>query len=153
MVAFIDTRSVHRLNYLLAQRFGENVLYDERIMTGPGDEGKAAAEATASTPSPLVGDHVPKPGTGPTKEERDIGSFSVLFIAQTDKAGLIKVGLQGDRDPGYGFTSKMISEAAIALLTQKTCCSGGIFTPGAALRDELKKRLTAEAGILVSTED
>ena len=122
-------------------------------MTGPGDEGKSAAEAIASAPSPLVGEHAPKPGTGPTKEERDSGSFSLLFIARTAKAGLIKVGVHGDGDPGCGSTSKMISEIAIALLTQKTACPGGIWTPGAALRDELKARLTAEARILVCIED
>jgi short subunit dehydrogenase-like uncharacterized protein len=153
MMAFINTRSVHRLNYLLAQRFGEDFLYDERIMTGPGDQGRAAAEAIASAPSPLVGDQAPKPGTGPTEEERNAGSFSLLFVARTDNARLVKVGVQGDRDPGYGATSKMISEAAIALLTQKTACPGGIWTPGAALRDELGVRLTAEAGILVRIED
>jgi hypothetical protein len=43
----------------------------------------------------------------------------------------------------------MISETAMALLTPKHACPGGIWTPGAALRDELKQRLTAEAGILV----
>jgi len=152
MMAYINTCSVHRLNYLLAQRFGENFRYDECIMTGPGDEGKAAAEAIASAPSPLVGDHAPKPGTGPTKEERDTGSFSLLFIARTAEAGLIKVGVEGDQDPGYDSTSKMISEAAIALLTQKTSCLGGIWTPGAALRDELKAHLT-QAGILAWSED
>lgn len=153
LMAPINTRSVHRLNYLLDQRYGENFLYDECMMTGPGDEGKSAAEAIATAPSPLGGDHAPKPGTGPTKEERDTGSFNLLFIARTDKAGLLKVGLYGDRDPGYGSTSKMISETAIALLTQKIECPGGIWTPGAALREELKVRLTAKAGILVWIED
>jgi len=62
------------------------------------------------------------------------------------------MGARGDEDPGYGSTSMMISEAAIALLTEKTACPGGIWTPDAALRDELKARLI-EAGIVVSIED
>ena len=36
------------------------------------------------------------------------------------------------------IASIMISEAAIALLAHKTACPGGIWTPGAALGDELK---------------
>jgi short subunit dehydrogenase-like uncharacterized protein len=153
MMTFINTRNVHRLNYLLDQRFGKSFVYDERVMTGPGAEGKASADAIASAPSPLVGDHVPKPGAGPTREERDSGSFDLLFSARTEKAGLLKVGVRGDKDPGYGSTSKMISETAMALLTPRLSCPGGIWTPGAALRDELKERLTAQAGILVSIED
>jgi short subunit dehydrogenase-like uncharacterized protein len=153
MMNFINTRNIHRLNYLLDQPYGKGFLYDERIMTGPGGEGKAAAEVIVAAPSPLVGDHAPKPGTGPTKEERDRGSFSLLFTARTDKGELIKVGVHGDKDPGYGSTSKMISETAIALLTQKVRCPGGIWTPGAALRDGLEERLTAQAGIAVSIED
>jgi short subunit dehydrogenase-like uncharacterized protein len=153
MMTFINTRNVHRLNYLLDQRFGERFVYDERVMTGPGAEGRASADAVASAPSPLIGDHVPKPGCGPTKEERDSGSFDLLFSAQTEKAGLLKVGVRGDKDPGYGSTSKMISETAMVLLTPSLSCPGGIWTPGAALRDQLKERLSAQAGILVSIED
>jgi short subunit dehydrogenase-like uncharacterized protein len=152
IMAFINTRNVHRLNYLLGHRFGKDFLYDERFMAGPGNAGKAAAEAIASAPSPLVGDHAPKPGAGPSKEERDAGSSNLLFMARTDNGELIKVGVRGDKDPGYGSTSMMISEAAIALLTQKTPCPGGIWTPGAALGDELKERLI-EAGIQVCIED
>ena len=153
MMAFINTRNVHRLNFLLSRPFGDKFLYDERIMTGPGEQGRAAAEAIASAPSPLVGDRAPKPGAGPTKEERDSGSFNLLFVARTDQGGLVKIGIDGDSDPGYGSTSKMISESAIALLTQKIPCAGGIWTPGAALREELKGRLTSEAGIRVWEED
>ena len=72
--------------------------------------------------------------------------------ARTDKAWLIEPEVGGDEDPGYGSRLKMISEAAVALLTQKTACRGGIWTPGAALRNELTTRLTAEAGILISPE-
>ena len=40
----------------------------------------------------------------------------VLFLG-TDTAGnTLRVGVKGDRDPGYGSTSKMITEAAVCLL-------------------------------------
>ena len=39
--------------------------------------------------------------------------------------------MKGDRDPGYGSTSKMLSEAALTLLRDvpKSETGGGVFTP------------------------
>ena len=40
--------------------------------------------------------------------------------------------VRATRDPGYGSTSKMISESALALIDNSTT-AGGVWTPGAAL--------------------
>ena len=41
------------------------------------------------------------------------------------------------RDPGYGSTSKMISKCAICLLRDTPDVPAGIWTPGAAMGDQL----------------
>ena len=52
----------------------------------------------------------------------------------------------GDRDPGYGSTSKMIAEAALCLV-QDVQGDGGIWTPGALMGATLRDRLVAKAGL------
>ncbi len=60
--------------------------------------------------------------------------------------------MKGDRDPGYGSTSKMISECAICLLRDTPDVKAGIWTPGAAMGDRLIKRLTDHAGLTFAVE-
>jgi short subunit dehydrogenase-like uncharacterized protein len=151
MMAFINTRNVHRMNLLLGHAYGENFLYDERVMTGPGIEGKRTAEAFANAPSPLQGEDAPKPGQGPTREARESGSFDLLFSGRVPDRGLIKVSVKGDSDPGYGATSRMISECAVTLLNCPQRPSG-IWTPGALLQESLLVRLRANAGISFTDE-
>ena len=69
--------------------------------------------------------------------------------AETSAAGAC---LRGDRDPGYGSTSKMIAECAICLLRDAPEVAAGIWTPGAAMGDRLIKRLVDHAGITFSVE-
>jgi short subunit dehydrogenase-like uncharacterized protein len=58
----------------------------------------------------------------------------------------------GDRDPGYGSTSKMISECAICLLRDTPQVAAGIWTPGAAMGHKLIDRLVKNAGITFEVE-
>ena len=58
----------------------------------------------------------------------------------------------GDRDPGYGSTSKMIAECAICLLHDTPQVPGGIWTPGAAMGNHLIKRLIDHAGLTFEVE-
>jgi short subunit dehydrogenase-like uncharacterized protein len=60
--------------------------------------------------------------------------------------------VQGDRDPGYGSTSKMLAEAAICLLKNPELASGGIWTPAAAMGDTLIERLQEHAGLTFQIE-
>ena len=55
--------------------------------------------------------------------------------------------MKGDRDPGYGSTSKMIAEAAVCLLQDAATTPGGIWTTAPALGDKLIARLQANAGL------
>jgi short subunit dehydrogenase-like uncharacterized protein len=65
---------------------------------------------------------------------------------------MIRAGVTGDRDPGYGSTSKMISECAICMLRDTTDVAAGIWTPGAAMQHKLIKRLRDHAGLKFTLE-
>jgi short subunit dehydrogenase-like uncharacterized protein len=145
IMAPINTKNVHRTNFLLGEKYGANFVYDEMMVAGLGDLGKAAAEAIAKV-NPLAGDKGPKPGEGPSKEDRDSGHYDILFIGELPDDGRVECVVTGDKDPGYGSTSKMIAEAALCLV-QDVQGEGGIWTPGALMGDVLRDRLTAKAGL------
>ncbi len=151
IMATINTKNVHRTNYLLGQAYGENFRYDEMLVTSPGEMGKQAAEMVAKA-NPLGGDRGPKPGEGPSKEERDNGFYDVLFIGEYPDGRSLRYGVKGDRDPGYGSTSRMIAETAILLSERPHENDGGVWTPGALLGEKLVERLEARAGLAFATE-
>jgi short subunit dehydrogenase-like uncharacterized protein len=149
IMAPINTKNVHRTNALLGHPYGQDFVYDEMMLTGPGDAGQQAAEYVAKTP--MIGNaDDPKPGEGPTKEERDTGFYDVLFVGEYPDGRRALYSVKGDRDPGYGSTSKMIAETAIALA--ENAGPGGVTTPGAALGEALVKRLETYAGLTFSVE-
>lgn len=149
IMAPINTKNVHRTNALLGHHYGADFVYDEMMLTGPGEAGQQAAEFVAKTP--MIGtENDPKPGEGPTKEERDNGFYDVLFVAEYPDGRTAKLSVKGDRDPGYGSTSKMIAETAIALV--RFDGEGGVTTPGAALGGKLIRRLEAHAGLTFAVE-
>lgn len=149
VMAPINTKNVHRTNFLLGHRWGADLVYDEMVMTTIGDAGKAMAEAMAKA-NPF-GDAQLKPGEGPSKEQRENGFYDILFIGEYEDGTTVRASVQGDRDPGYGSTSKMLAETGIALLENKG--EGGVWTPGALLGDALIGRLTANAGLTFQIEE
>ncbi|CAB5698085.1 Putative trans-acting enoyl reductase Rv2449c [Delftia tsuruhatensis] len=152
VMAAINTRNVHRSNLLLGHAYGADFVYDEMMVTGAGEKGEALANAVAADRS-LGSDSGPRPGEGPSREERESGFYDVLFLG-TDAAGnSLRVGVRGDRDPGYGSTSKMITEAAVCLLQDATDTPGGIWTTAPAMGDALIARLKASAGLSFTVED
>ena len=151
IMAAINTKNVHRTNYLLGHPYGADFKYDEMVLTSPGEMGKKAAEAmVAALKSPFGDGGGPKPGEGPSKEERENGLYDVLFVAEMADGQTIHYGVKGRYDPGYGSTSRMIAETGIALLSCKA--GGGISTPGALLGEALVKRLQDHAEISFAVE-
>lgn len=147
-MAPINTKNIHRSNKLMNHIYGENFKYNEMWIQGPGEEGKAAAEFI-STMNPL-GD-APEPGDGPSRESRENGNYDVLFCADVD-GETIKASVSGDMDPGYGSTSKMITESAICLVKDCEDLVGGIYTPAASMGKKLIKRLESNAGLTFKLE-
>ena len=144
IMAAINTKNVHRTNFLLGHRYGTDFVYDEMMVAGLGDMGKVAAEAIARL-NPLAGNKGPKPGEGPSQEERDSGHYDLLFVGLMPDGARFDAVVTGDRDPGYGSTSKMIAETARCLLD--TDGAGGVWTPGALLGTTLRDRLQDKAGL------
>jgi len=149
-MAPINTKNIHRSNFLLGHRYGEDFRYDEMLLTGDGEQGKAAAEFVAKDDS--IGQSDLQPGDGPTKEERENGNYDAIFAGISCDGELMISSVQGDRDPGYGSTSKMLVEAAICLLKNPELASGGLWTPAAALGEALVERLEAHAGLTFQIE-
>ena len=150
VMAPINTKNVHRTNFLLGHPWGEDFKYDEMVLTSPGEAGKKMAEAAAEMMKNPFGAKPPKPGEGPTKEERENGFYDVLFIAEMPDGQTLHYSVKGKYDPGYGSTSRMLAETAIGLLS----CDkpGGVGTPGYFLGEDLVDRLQSHAEITFAAE-
>lgn len=152
VMATINTRNVHRSNLLMGFPYGKEFVYDEMMLAGPGEKGEAMAKAIVGANASMGGPGGPKPGEGPSKEERETGMYDILFVGLAPDGKQIRASVKGDRDPGYGSTSKMIGESAVCLVREAKDVAGGIWTPGAALGDRLIKRLTDHAGLQFTVE-
>jgi short subunit dehydrogenase-like uncharacterized protein len=144
MMAVINTKNVHRSNLLMGHPYGADFVYDEMVMGGPA--GSVGFTDLGSLPG-----GGPKPGEGPTKEERENGFFDVLFVGIAADGRQVRTSVKGDKDPGYGSTSKMLAETGICLVNSPDV-AGGIWTPGAALQGALVKRLGEHAGFTFTVE-
>src|SRR5262249_31620698 len=130
MMAGINTKAVHRTNFLAGQPWGVGFQYDEMQMLSGPPSGQGAALGGFN----FAGGGLPKPGEGPTREERESGYYDVLFIAEMADGRTIRAAVKGDMDPGYGSTSKILAEAAICLArTPRERTGGGCWTPAAAM--------------------
>ena len=161
MMAAINTRIVHRSNALSGKAYGEQFYYQEATLTGDSKAGEKRAKrmatgfklfnlATAISPIRWLLERfiLAKPGEGPSPEEQLNGEFDLRFRGQTEQGEVVKVKVTGDRDPGYGSTAKMISQAAMCLafdIDQQT--PGGFWTPATLLGDTLIERLQTHAGL------
>jgi short subunit dehydrogenase-like uncharacterized protein len=151
VMASINTKNIHRSNQLMDHRYGTDFVYDEMMLTGPGDKGEAIANHIANDNS--MAEDQTQPGDGPDKEARENGMYDVLFVGEAGDGQLVKVSVQGDKDPGYGSTSKMIAESAVCLVKNPDAASGGIWTPAPAMGSLLIERLQANAGLTFTVED
>jgi len=152
MMALINTRNVHRSNMLMGFPYGKEFIYDEMVLTGPGEKGEANARKVMAANTEKTGPNAPKPGEGPSKEERENGRYDLLYVTIAPDGRQVRAAVKGDRDPGYGSTSKMISECAICLLRDAPDVPAGIWTPGAAMQHKLIKRLVDNAGLTFQVE-
>ena len=93
----------------------------------------------------MIGRFLPEPGEGPSLAAQEQGFFDIRFHGTTASGAEIMTKVTGDRDPGYGSTSKMLGESALALLESEA--TGGFWTPATALGDDLISRLIEHAGL------
>jgi short subunit dehydrogenase-like uncharacterized protein len=165
LMASINTRIVRRSHALMGQPWGEGFRYSEVMGTGKGAKGWSRATSIAiglvafmgslALPftRPFVEKRLPSPGEGPSKEAREKGSFKHLFVALGD--GRTERAVVSDqRDPGYGSTAVMLSEAALCLALEgaQLPSGGGILTPATAMGMRLVERLRA-AGLTLEVQN
>jgi short subunit dehydrogenase-like uncharacterized protein len=161
VMAGINTRIVHRSNALSHNSYGAEFTYEEAVASGQGAKGKRMARATSwGVNALMIGLSVPpirwllesfvlpKPGEGPTEKAQLEGGFDIVFLGSTAQGETIRCRVTGDRDPGYGSTAKMLSQAAACLAKDvPDTVAGGFWTPATILGDRLIDRLKAHAGL------
>lgn len=174
VMAVINTKNVHRSNALRGHPWGQDFIYSERLLTGKpadfgatgqagrGDKGAKKAKALARftqlqnlmlgfTPTrKLLRRFVlTQPGDGPSLAAREAGRYEVWFSGKGPGGELLRAVVKGDRDPGYGSTCKLISEAALCLVqdVDRDATPGGVWTPGSAMGLALVRRLHERAGL------
>ncbi len=158
VMAAVNTRVVRRTNALLGFPYGKQFRYQELMRTGRGAKGFVTAWGLAAGLSgfvltaatgpgrALLGRVLPQAGSGPTPEERTSGFFKVsIFGRGTGEGGAgekrATAFVEGEQDPGYGETAKMLSEAAFCLAADPLPAGGGVLTPASSMGEFLVERL------------
>ena len=161
IMAGINTKVVRRSNALSGYAYGNDFRYDEATMSGKGFKGRmkgimSALPLILMTAKPgsilkrIANRMFPKPGEGPTKDQRENGFYSLRFYATLEDGSTALGKVTGDKDPGYGSTSKMLGEAAVCLAKDSLPEISGILTPSTAMGDALLDRLEKHAGLTFS---
>lgn len=166
IMATVNTRVVRRTHALLGYPWGPDFRYREAIRTGRGTAGWTRAATITAGLAGLVGlasfgasrgllerYALPKPGTGPDAKARENGFFRLQQIGRLADGRRIESRISGDRDPGYGSTSKMLAESAVCLAKDDLVAAGGVLTPAAAMAAPLMQRLTSNAGLSFEIRD
>ncbi|MEM1080831.1 MAG: saccharopine dehydrogenase, partial [Pseudomonadota bacterium] len=160
-------RVVHKSNALQNHAYGEDFRYDEAVLTGSGLSGRLKSWtasggmglfAVGSTIGPIQSlmkkTLLPKPGEGPNADQREAGFFNIIIEGETADGQTLRARVKGDRDPGYGSTSKMLGETALLLAESfgQGDANGGMLTPATALGQSLIDGLSAHAGLSFKLE-
>lgn len=161
LMAPVNTRVVRRSNALLGYPYGRGFRYRERMRVGPGLRGRLGALAFVAGLGAFLGavsvpplrrllekTLLPAPGEGPSPERIERGFFVIELVGHFDDdqgPPPVRVTVRGRRDPGYGATAAMLSEAALCLALDKDRLTspGGVLTPASAMGEALVERLNA----------
>ncbi len=160
IMAGVNTKVVRRSHALAGFPYGRDFRYAEAVMTGDGFTGwlkgwlmtlalgglvlGASYQPTRKLLQNFV---LPKPGEGPDRELQQNGFFNLMQIGVLPDETVLWGRITGDQDPGYGSTSKMLSECAVCLAQDNLDAGGGIWTPAAVMAKPLSERLQRNAGI------
>ena len=166
VMAGVNTRVVRRSHALAGYPYGQEYRYREAVMTGKGQAGwvKASMMTLAlvalvlgisilPTRRLLQKFYLPSPGEGPGPDARKAGFFILMQVGTLPDGSTIRTRITGDRDPGYGSTSKMLAESAVCLAKDELDSPGGVLTPSAAMGSALLKRLRDNAGLTFDVID
>ena len=157
-MAGINTKIVRRSNALSNFHYGKDFTYEEAMIAGKGLKGliKAAISVlplaiVSINPNSFVKKFIdyfmPKPGEGPGIKNREQGFYNLRFFIKLKANSMALAKVIGDRDPGYGSTSKILAESALCLAFDDLPSNYGIVTPSYSMGDKLLKRLRENAGL------
>lgn len=167
IMAAIDERVVHRTNALVESGYGVEFTYNEALLTGRGIVGRGRAYALSAALGAFMASVsfkatrrllerfvLPAPGQGPGADKREKGCFDICFYGHTADNQTVGASVCGDRDPGYGATSRMLGEAAMCLARDvNDDMPGGFLTPASLMAEPLTKCLERYAGITFVTSE
>ncbi|HLM47166.1 MAG TPA: saccharopine dehydrogenase NADP-binding domain-containing protein [Myxococcaceae bacterium] len=153
-MAMVNTRVVRRTNALLDFAYGRDFHYEETVDVGAGLAGltRAAATSTGLTLSGLMAfapvrklatRFLPAPGEGPSREQRENGSFEIELLGRGTQGERFRARVGARQDPGYGATSWMLAESALCLAEDELPRRGGLLTPASCMGMKLVERLRA----------
>jgi short subunit dehydrogenase-like uncharacterized protein len=162
----INSRIVLRSNNL-QQNSQDDFTYGEAVLTGKGRKGYfrawgvtlglgvfAVAAKNKFLRFLIQKFILPKPGQGPSPKQQQNGFFDLRIIGKNNQQSVV-VKVTGDRDPGYGCTAKMLTQAGLCMAFDitKSELPGGFWTPATAMHNKLIKRLVASAGMTFEIVD
>lgn len=162
VMAVINTKVVRRSHALNRFPYGKNFTYEEATHLGPGFANRIKASITATVTDALFSSgsilkkvidlFLPNPGDGPSEKQRETGFFKVILLGKSADGKTLKVKVKGDRDPGYGSTSKMLAESAVCLAKDRENLpeNFGVITPSTAMGEHLLNRLQENSGLTFS---
>ncbi|MBU2676106.1 MAG: saccharopine dehydrogenase NADP-binding domain-containing protein [Gammaproteobacteria bacterium] len=166
VMAGVNTKVVRRSHALAGYPYGKDFQYQEAVMTGQGVTGwlKGATmtlgigglvlgASFAPTRKLLQRFVLPEPGEGPDRKLQESGFFNLMQVGVLPDGTLLQSRITGDQDPGYGSTSKMLSECAVCLAKDELAVGGGVWTPASAMGGPLLERLQKNAGLTFELRD
>ena len=158
VMAAINERIVHRTNALLDSRYGTDFRYDEAMRAKSAGQawgmtlGLGAfmlGAATGLGRKVMAKTFLPKPGEGPSEQAQLKGMFDMRFYGTASDGTKLEYKVEGDRDPGYGSTAKMLAQVGLCLAKDVKELEGGCWTPASGLGQKLIDRLSQHAGVRV----
>ncbi|MGO1488512.1 MAG: saccharopine dehydrogenase family protein [Arachnia sp.] len=158
LMAPFNTRIVRLSNTLTNWSYGRGFRYQE--VTGYGTSplslvkaagsllglGAVIAGMTLKPTRALVNRLLPKPGEGPSAEDRAKGHFRYEIRATTTSGARYLTNVGADYDPAYNGTAVMLGESALSLAFDgdKLPQRSGVLTPATAMGVALVDRLRAQ---------
>lgn len=153
VMAQVNTRVVRRAHVLAGSPWGADFVYRE-VMSTPGNARGAAiavgvtgglAALSFAMRHPALRNQLarraPKPGEGPSPEQRARGHWKVRLVAEGGHGERLLYVVSDRADPGYGSTAKMLGESALCLALDPLRSPGGVQTPSVAMAQPLLDRL------------